>query len=94
MSDIEDIRVDDPHTVRIKLQSANVDFPMFFGTDFLHIIPEGSDDFGTANGTGPFKVKFFEAGLAYRGKAAVQGPTSAGSEQTSAQACWHSIKVS
>ncbi len=62
VSDIEDIRVDDPHTVRIKLQSANVDFPMFFGTDFLHIIPEGDADFGTANGTGPFKVKFFEAG--------------------------------
>jgi peptide/nickel transport system substrate-binding protein len=61
LSDVEDIQAENDHSVRIKLNVSNVDFPMFFGTDFLHIIPEDHTDFSTANGTGPFKVKFFEA---------------------------------
>lgn len=60
LSDVAEILAEDPHTVRIKLSQANVDFPRFFGSDFLHIIPDGYSDFTTANGTGPFMVKSFE----------------------------------
>ena len=53
LSDVEDIQAENDHSVRIKLGVSNVDFPMFFGTDFLHIVPEGHSDFSTANGPGP-----------------------------------------
>lgn len=61
VSGIDDISAEDTHSVRIKLKQPNVDFPMFLGSDFLHIIAKGTTDFSTANGTGPFKVSFFEA---------------------------------
>ncbi len=61
VSGIDTVVAEDAHTVRFKLKQPNVDFPMFLGTDFLSIIAVGASDFTTANGTGPFKVSFFEA---------------------------------
>jgi peptide/nickel transport system substrate-binding protein len=62
LSNVADMHMDDPHTVRIKLKGPNVDFPFNLTSDFLAIVPDGFTDFDNAVGTGPFKLKSFKAG--------------------------------
>jgi peptide/nickel transport system substrate-binding protein len=58
----EGIKVVDPHTVSIKLNEPDVDFPFNLSSDFLAIVPNGKTDFDNAVGTGAFKLKSFKAG--------------------------------
>jgi peptide/nickel transport system substrate-binding protein len=49
--------------VRITLASPNADFPVVLGTFHFHIIKDGTKDFTTAIGTGPYKCKEFQPGV-------------------------------
>jgi peptide/nickel transport system substrate-binding protein len=49
--------------VRITLAAPNADFPVVLGTFHFHIIKEGTTDFTTAVGTGPFICKEFQPGV-------------------------------
>lgn len=52
-----------PNEVLIKLAAPNADLPVVLGTFHFHIIKEGTTDFTTAIGTGPFKCKEFTPGV-------------------------------
>jgi peptide/nickel transport system substrate-binding protein len=52
-----------PDTVKITLASPNADFPVVLGTFHFHILKEGTTDFTTAIGTGPYKCKEFTPGV-------------------------------
>ena len=58
-----DIKATGKHEVTITLEAPNADLPVILGTWHFHIIKNGTTDFKTANGTGPFKVKEFTPGV-------------------------------
>jgi peptide/nickel transport system substrate-binding protein len=58
-----EVKATGPNEVQIKLDSANVDLPALLGTSHFSIIKDGTTDFTTANGTGPYKCKEFKPGL-------------------------------
>lgn len=60
---MEDIKVVGPHEVRITLSSPNADLPVVFGTPHFLIIKDGTTNFTTANGTGPYRCKEFSPGV-------------------------------
>ncbi len=60
---IENVSADGPDTVRVKLTGANADLPIMLGTSHFMILKDGTKDFSTAVGTGPFKVKEFNPGV-------------------------------
>ena len=51
------------HEVRAVLNSPNSDLPISLGTFHFKILQEGTTDFSTAIGTGPYKVKEFAPGV-------------------------------
>ena len=51
------------HEVRAVLSSPNADLPIALGTFHFKIIKNGTTDFTTAVGTGPYKVKEFAPGV-------------------------------
>ncbi|MDJ0639622.1 MAG: ABC transporter substrate-binding protein [Paracoccaceae bacterium] len=51
------------HEVRAVLSSPNADLPIALGTFHFKIIQDGTTDFTTAVGTGPYKVKEFKPGV-------------------------------
>lgn len=59
---IEEVKANGPHEVQIKLTAANADLPAILGTSHFLIVRDGTTDFSTANGTGPFKSKEFRPG--------------------------------
>ncbi len=61
--EFEDIKVTGPNELQIKLNSANVDLPALLATSHFSIIKDGTADFTTAVGTGPFKCKEFKPGV-------------------------------
>jgi peptide/nickel transport system substrate-binding protein len=52
-----------PNEVTLTLTSANADLPVILATPQLVIIKDGTTDFTTAVGTGPYKVKTFKPGV-------------------------------
>ncbi|MDT3721665.1 ABC transporter substrate-binding protein [Pseudomonas oryzihabitans] len=52
-----------PDEVRIRLVSPNSELPAVLAISPFLIIANGTTDFSTANGTGPFKVKEFKPGV-------------------------------
>lgn len=60
---MQEIKATGPNEVQIRLASANADLPVLFGVSHFLIIKDGTTDFRTANGTGPFKCKEFEPGV-------------------------------
>ena len=58
-----EIKATGPDEVRITLAAANADFPVVLGTFHFHIIKEGTKEFATAIGTGPYKCKEFAPGV-------------------------------
>ncbi|KTT44281.1 ABC transporter substrate-binding protein [Pseudomonas oryzihabitans] len=52
-----------PDEVRIRLVSPNSELPAVLAISSFLIIADGTKDFSTANGTGPFKVKEFKPGV-------------------------------
>jgi peptide/nickel transport system substrate-binding protein len=61
--EIAEVKATGPNEVQIKLASANVDLPLLLGTSHFLIIRDGTTDFTTANGTGPYKCKEFRPGV-------------------------------
>lgn len=63
VTDIAEVVADGEDTIRIKLSRPNADIPVLLGTFGFMIIKDGTTDFSTAVGTGPFKVKDFRPGV-------------------------------
>ncbi len=60
---IETVKADGKDTVIVKLNGPNGDLPILLGTYHFMIIKNGTTDFKTAIGTGPYKVKEFKPGI-------------------------------
>jgi peptide/nickel transport system substrate-binding protein len=58
-----EIKATGKHEVTITLEAPNADLPVILGTWHFHIIKNGTTEFNTANGTGPYKVKEFTPGV-------------------------------
>ncbi len=56
----------DPLTVRITLETPDVDLPRLLGWPSTAIVPAGFTDFNNLVGTGPFRLARFEPGVAMR----------------------------
>jgi peptide/nickel transport system substrate-binding protein len=61
--EIAEVTATGPNEVQIKLVSANADLPAILGTSHFAIVRDGTTDFATANGTGPYKCKEFKPGV-------------------------------
>ena len=60
---MEEITAAGSHEVRITLGAPNADLPVVFGTPHFLIIKDGTTEFTTANGTGPYLCKEFTPGV-------------------------------
>jgi peptide/nickel transport system substrate-binding protein len=60
---IESVRASGPNEVTMVLTTPNADLPVILGTFHFHIVKEGTTDFATGIGTGPFKLKEFKPGV-------------------------------
>ncbi|WP_247554945.1 ABC transporter substrate-binding protein [Bradyrhizobium sp. 138] len=63
---MEEITASGPHEVRIRLSGPNVDLPVILaaaGVVGFLIVKDGTTDFRTANGTGPYKCAEFRPGV-------------------------------
>lgn len=60
---MKDIKATGKHEVTITLEAPNADLPVILGTWHFLIIKNGTTEFKTANGTGPYKVKEFTPGV-------------------------------
>ncbi|MBN8872821.1 MAG: ABC transporter substrate-binding protein [Rhodospirillales bacterium] len=58
-----DIKATGKNEVTITLSGPNSDLPVILGVSHFLIIKNGTKDFSTANGTGPFRCKSFEPGI-------------------------------
>lgn len=60
---IDSVKATGPNEVTIVLTSPNADLPVILGTFHFHIVKEGTTDFATGIGTGPYKLKEFKPGV-------------------------------
>ncbi|AYN96776.1 ABC transporter substrate-binding protein [Pseudomonas sp. LTJR-52] len=60
---IAEVKATGPHEVQIHLVSPNTEFPAVLAISHFLIIAEGTKEFATANGTGPFKCQEFKPGV-------------------------------
>ncbi|MEO8544069.1 MAG: ABC transporter substrate-binding protein [Burkholderiaceae bacterium] len=60
---IDTVTADGTGAVRVKLKSAYADLPIMLGTSHFMILKDGTKDFTTAVGTGPYKMKEFSPGV-------------------------------
>ena len=60
---ISEAKADGKDTVIVKLTGPNADLPILLGTYHFMILKNGTTDFTTAIGTGPYKVKEFKPGI-------------------------------
>ena len=58
-----DVRASGPNEVQIRLTAANVDLPVILADAHFLIIKEGTTDFRTAVGTGPYRCADFNPGV-------------------------------
>lgn len=61
--EFEEVKATGPNELQIKLNSPNVDLPALLSTSHFSIIKDGTVDFSTAVGTGPYKCKEFKPGV-------------------------------
>jgi peptide/nickel transport system substrate-binding protein len=61
--EFEEIKASGPNELQIRLNSPNVDLPALLATSQFSIIKDGTTDFTTAIGTGPYKCKEFKPGV-------------------------------
>ncbi|WAJ39308.1 ABC transporter substrate-binding protein [Pseudomonas sp. GOM7] len=59
----EEVKANGPHEVQVRLISPNADLPAVLGTTHFLIVRDGTTDFTTANGTGPFTCAEFQPGV-------------------------------
>jgi peptide/nickel transport system substrate-binding protein len=60
---MQEIKATAPDEVQVTLSAPNADFPVVLGTFHFLIIKDGTTDFSTAVGTGPYKCKEFSPGV-------------------------------
>ncbi|MGM9490313.1 ABC transporter substrate-binding protein [Ideonella sp. YS5] len=60
---IESVKASGPNEVTIVLASPNADLPVILGTFHFQIVKDGTTDFSTGIGTGPYKLKDFKPGV-------------------------------
>jgi peptide/nickel transport system substrate-binding protein len=60
---IAEVTADGAGAVRMVLDAPNADLPVILGTPHFMIVKDGTTDFSKGNGTGPFTVKEFSAGV-------------------------------
>lgn len=64
---MDEIVATGPHELRIRLSGPNIDLPIILGAGGvvvgLLIVKDGTTDFRTANGTGPYKCAEFKPGI-------------------------------
>jgi peptide/nickel transport system substrate-binding protein len=60
---IVEVRATGPLEVQLRLSGPNADFPSILATSHFAIIKDGTSDFRTANGCGPFRLKAFVPGV-------------------------------
>ena len=60
---IDSVKATGPNEVTLVLTSPNADLPVILGTFHFHIVKEGTTDFTTGIGTGPYKLKEFKPGV-------------------------------
>lgn len=60
---MKEIKATGPNEVQVTLAAPNADFPVVLGTSHFLIIKDGTKDFATAVGTGPYKCKEFQPGV-------------------------------
>ena len=60
---IDVVTADGPDLVRVKLKAAYADLPIMLGTSQFMIVQDGTKDFTSPAGTGPFKIKEFSPGV-------------------------------
>lgn len=60
---IKDVKATGGNEVTITLDGANADLPVILATSYFMIVKDGTKDFRTAIGTGPFKLKEFSPGV-------------------------------
>jgi peptide/nickel transport system substrate-binding protein len=60
---IESVKASGPNEVTLTLTAPNADLPVILGTFNFLIVKEGTTDFSTGIGTGPFKLKEFKPGV-------------------------------
>jgi peptide/nickel transport system substrate-binding protein len=60
---IDSVKASGPNEVTIVLTTPNADLPVILGTFHFHILKEGTTDFTTGIGTGPYKLKEFKPGV-------------------------------
>ena len=63
VADVKEWKKVDSHTVKAILTGPNSDLPVVLGTPQFKIIKNGTTDFQTANGTGPFRMTEFKPGV-------------------------------
>jgi peptide/nickel transport system substrate-binding protein len=59
----DEVKASGPDEVQITLTTPNADLPAILATPQLVIIKDGTTDFSTAVGTGPYKLKTFKPGV-------------------------------
>jgi len=60
---LEDVKAAGPNEVQLRLSGANADFPAVLATSHFLIVKDGAQDFRTAIGTGPYRLKDFNPGV-------------------------------
>ncbi|MEX3670721.1 ABC transporter substrate-binding protein [Paraburkholderia phenoliruptrix] len=60
---VKEVKATGPNEVTITLEGANADLPVILATSHFLIIKDGTSDFKTAVGTGPYKLKEFSPGV-------------------------------
>jgi len=63
VADVKEWVKDDNHTVRARLNVSNSELPVVLGTFHFKIVKDGTTDFQTAVGTGPFRLTEFKPGV-------------------------------
>ncbi|RYF46499.1 MAG: ABC transporter substrate-binding protein, partial [Comamonadaceae bacterium] len=60
---IDTVRASGTNEVTIVLSAPNADLPVILGTSHFQIVKDGTTDFATGIGTGPYKLKEFKPGV-------------------------------
>ena len=60
---IDTVKASGPNEVTVVLAAPNADLPVILGTYYFLIVKNGTTDFTTGIGTGPFKIKEFKPGV-------------------------------
>ncbi len=63
VADVKEWKKVDSHTIKAIMEGPNADLPVILGTPQFKIIKNGTTEFQSANGTGPFVVKEFKPGV-------------------------------